>query len=331
MPHTSENHVQESPAPVLEVYDLEVTFPTEAGAVKAADKVSFALAAGTTLGLVGESGCGKTITALSLLGLVPPPGRTTSGRVLFGGEDLLGMPERRLEDVRGKGISMIFQEPMSALNPVFPIGAQIAEGLLIHTSMGKSEAAKAALAMLDRVGIPDAAARAGDYPHQLSGGMRQRAMIAIALICRPSVLIADEPTTALDVTIQAQIIDLMLEMQLEMGLAILFISHNLAVVSEVADEIMVMYAGKVVERAPAGALFAAPLHPYTRGLIETIPGEPRERLPAIPGTVPSLSALAAGCRFSDRCPLADDKCRADEPELVPGGDRRWVACWKAER
>jgi len=329
MPHTSGNHLP-SPAPVLEVDGLEVTFPTEAGAVKAADKVSFALATGTTLGLVGESGCGKTVTALSLLGLVPPPGRTTSGRVRFGGEDLLEMPERRLEDIRGKAISMIFQEPMSALNPVFPIGAQIAEGLLIHTSMDKAEAREAALAMLERVGIADAAARANDYPHQLSGGMRQRAMIAIALICRPSVLIADEPTTALDVTIQAQILDLMVEMQREMGLAILFISHNLAVVSEVADEIMVMYAGKVVERAPAEALFAAPLHPYTRGLIETIPGEPRDRLPAIPGMVPSLSALAAGCRFAERCPLAEEKCRADEPELTPSGGDRWAACWLAD-
>ena len=316
---------------ILEVRGLEVTFATDRGALKAADGVSFALRPGLTLGLVGESGCGKTVTALALLRLVPPPGRITGGRVLFGGDDLLALSERAMEDIRGKRISMVFQEPTTAFNPVLTIGDQIAEALIIHGGAGRAEAHAAAVGMLEKVGIPDPAERAGTYPHQMSGGMRQRAMIAMALICRPDILIADEPTTALDVTIQAQILDLMGEMQREFGVAILFISHDLAVISEMADEVMVMYAGRVVERAPADALLAHPLHPYTRGLIETLPraGVGRERLPAIPGTVPDLGALPDGCRFSDRCPLADDGCRAADPPLTgaPGG--RWVACYKA--
>ena len=316
---------------ILEVRGLEVTFATDRGALKAVDGVSFALNPGLTLGLVGESGCGKTVTALALLRLVPPPGRITGGRVLFGGSDLLALSDRAMEDIRGKRISMVFQEPTTAFNPVLTIGDQIAEALIIHGGAGRAEAHAAAVGMLEKVGIPDPAERAGAYPHQMSGGMRQRAMIAMALICRPDILIADEPTTALDVTIQAQILDLMGEMQREFGVAILFISHDLAVISEMADEVMVMYAGRVVERAPADALLAHPLHPYTRGLIETLPraGVGRERLPAIPGTVPDLGALPDGCRFSDRCPLADDGCRAADPPLTgaPGG--RWVACYKA--
>ncbi len=316
---------------ILEVRGLEVTFATDRGVVKAADGVSFALRPGRTLGLVGESGCGKTVTALAVLRLVPAPGRITGGRVLFGGDDLLALSERAMEDIRGKRISMVFQEPTTAFNPVLTIGDQIAEALIIHGGAGRAEAHAAAVGMLEKVGIPDPAERAGTYPHQMSGGMRQRAMIAMALICRPDILIADEPTTALDVTIQAQILDLMGAMQREFGVAILFISHDLAVISEMADEVMVMYAGRVVERAPADALLAHPLHPYTRGLIETLPraGVVPERLPAIPGTVPDLGALPDGCRFSDRCPLADDGCRAAEPPLTQAPGGHWVACYKA--
>ena len=330
MEQASESRTAPSDA-ILEVRGLEVTFATDRGVVKAADGVSFDLKPGATLGLVGESGCGKTVTALALLRLVPPPGRITGGRVLFGGDDLLALSDRAMEDIRGKRISMVFQEPTTAFNPVLTIGDQIAEALIIHGGAGRAEAHAAAVGMLEKVGIPDPAERAGAYPHQMSGGMRQRAMIAMALICRPDILIADEPTTALDVTIQAQILDLMGEMQRDLGVAILFISHDLAVISEMADEVMVMYAGRVVERAPADALLARPLHPYTQGLIETLPraGVGRERLPAIPGTVPDLGALPDGCRFSDRCPLADDGCRAADPPLTgaPGG--RWVACYKA--
>ncbi len=318
-------------AAALEVRGLEVVFATDAGPLKAADKVSFAVPAGRTLGLVGESGCGKSISALSILGLVPPPGLITGGQILFNGDDLASLPERRMEDIRGARVSMIFQEPMTALNPVFSIGSQVAEVLRIHRRTSRPEAWKAAVEMLARVGIADAAVRASDYPHQLSGGMRQRAMIAMALICRPEVLIADEPTTALDVTTQAQILDLMMAMQRDLGLAILFISHDLGVISEIADEVAVMYAGAIVERAPAGELFERPLHPYTQGLIETLPGAgPRlPRLPAIAGQVPDLGALPRGCRFSDRCPLADGECGASEPALAAAGERRRVACRKA--
>ena len=317
-------------APVLDVRGLEVVFDTESGPLKAVDGVSFSIGAGRTLGLVGESGCGKSVSALSILGLTPPPGRIASGSVHFGGADLLTLEERRMEDIRGRCISMIFQEPMSALNPVFPIGRQIAEALLIHTAVSRAQALDQAVSMLERVGMPDPASRAKSFPHQLSGGMRQRAMIAMALICGPQVLIADEPTTALDVTIQAQILDLMMEMQVRMGLSILFITHDLAVVSEAADDVAVMYAGRVVETGPAAALLAGPRHPYTCGLIETIPGSSRGRLPAIPGTVPDLRNLPPGCRYSDRCPLADEQCRASEPGMERAGDGRGTACWKTD-
>ena len=312
----------------LEVRDLTVTFPANGGVIRPADKVSFRLSPGRTLGLVGESGSGKSVTALSIMGLTPPPGRIEGGRVLFGGKDLLVLPEKALEDIRGRRIAMIFQEPATALNPVLTVGEQIAEALRIH-DVGNDAWAEA-VRMLDRVGIPDAPARARTYPHQFSGGMRQRAMIAMALICRPEVLIADEPTTALDVTIQAQIVDLMMEMQRHLGLAILFISHDLGVVSDIADDVAVMYAGRMVEIAPAGDLFASPLHPYTQGLIETLPGRGarRDRLVAIPGAAPDLGALPAGCGYAERCPLADDHCRDAEPPLE--GNGRMVACWKAE-
>jgi oligopeptide/dipeptide ABC transporter ATP-binding protein len=316
----------------LTIENLSVTFATDSGPLTAVDQVSLTLAPGRTLGLVGESGCGKSMTALSILGLVPPPGRITGGRIGFDGDDLTQLSETALDLVRGRHIAMIFQEPMTALNPVYSVGEQIAEVLVAHQGLGRKDAHEAAIAMLEKVRMPEPAARARAYPHQLSGGMRQRAMIAMALACSPDIVIADEPTTALDVTIQAQILDLMLEMQASLGMAMLFISHNLGVVSEVADDVAVMYAGRIVEQAPADALFAAPLHPYTRGLIETLPkadGQ-RARLPSIPGTVPDLRALPPGCRFSDRCPIADAACRSEDPPLraLPGG--RAVACIKAQ-
>ncbi|MEE8123745.1 MAG: ABC transporter ATP-binding protein [Alphaproteobacteria bacterium] len=316
---------------LLEVSDLEVTFVTPAGVLRAVDHVSYDIAPGRTLGVVGESGCGKSVTALSLLRLVPEPGRITNGEILLQGIDLVGLTEREMEDVRGNRIAMIFQEPMTSLNPVVTIGDQIAEAYLIHRRASRKEAFDAATELLDKVGIPDPALRAHEYPHQLSGGMRQRAMIAMALACGPALLIADEPTTALDVTIQAQILELMLAIQEETGTAIQFISHNLGVISEIADEVAVMYAGRIVERADTAAIFDAPLHPYTRGLIETVPriGKRSHRLPAIPGIVPDLMFLPRGCRFSDRCPLADQGCREREPELEEAGEGHFVACFKA--
>ncbi len=316
---------------LLEVSDLEVTFVTPAGVLRAVDHVSYDIAPGRTLGVVGESGCGKSVTALSLLRLVPEPGRITNGEILLQGIDLVGLTEREMEDVRGNRIAMIFQEPMTSLNPVVTIGDQIAEAYLIHRRASRKEAFDAATELLDKVGIPDPAVRAHEYPHQLSGGMRQRAMIAMALACGPALLIADEPTTALDVTIQAQILELMLAIQEETGTAIQFISHNLGVISEIADEVAVMYAGRIVERADTAAIFDAPLHPYTRGLIETVPriGKRSHRLPTIPGIVPDLMFLPRGCRFSDRCPLADQGCREREPELEEAGEGHFVACFKA--
>jgi oligopeptide/dipeptide ABC transporter ATP-binding protein len=311
-------------APVLEVERLSVKFGPRA-VVRA---LSYALAPGRTLGVVGESGCGKSMTALALMGLVPPPGEV-GGSVRLDGRELIGQPPEAWQAVRGNRMAMVFQEPMTALNPVMPVGHQIAEAVVLHEEASWKQAEERAVALLDAVGIASARARARAYPHQLSGGMRQRAMIAMALACRPAVLIADEPTTALDVTIQAQILDLMLELQDEIGMAIQFISHNLAVVSEIAHEIIVMYAGRIVERAPADALFATPLHPYTQGLIATLPDPDRRvaRLPVIPGGVSDFDA--SGCPFADRCPRADRGCRAEEPvlrELAPGHE---VACFKA--
>ena len=312
----------------LQVENLEVTFATDDGPLKAVDGISFRLAPGRTLGLVGESGCGKTVTALALLGLVPPPGRVSGGAIGLGGTDLAALDANAMDRIRGDAIAMIFQEPMTSLNPVFTVGEQVAEVFRVHRGLARRAAWGAAVAALARVGIADAGDRAAAYPHQLSGGMRQRAMIAMALACAPRVLIADEPTTALDVTIQAQILDLMLTMQAETGLAILFISHDLGVISEVADEVLVMYAGKPMEQAPADALFGDPRHPYTRGLIDTLPRPGHGRLPAIPGTVPDPRALPPGCRFSDRCPLADAACRRAEPAFEDIGDGRRLACFK---
>jgi oligopeptide/dipeptide ABC transporter ATP-binding protein len=317
-------------APLLVVRDLNVTFPVEGGARRVVAGISYAIAPGRTLGVVGESGCGKSMTALALMGLVPAPGRV-SGSVRFEGAELIGQPESRWRTLRGRRIAMVFQEPMTSLNPVMPVGRQIAEVMVLHQHLGWHEARERAVDGLAAVGIPAARERAEEFPHQLSGGMRQRAMIAMALACRPALLIADEPTTALDVTIQAQILDLVLDLQTEIGMAVQFISHNLAVVSEVADDIIVMYAGRIVERAPAGQLFENPRHPYTLGLIATLPDPERraDRLPVIPGGVPDFDRLPAGCRFADRCARVDAGCRAAEPvleEIAPG---HHVACFKA--
>jgi oligopeptide/dipeptide ABC transporter ATP-binding protein len=315
---------------LLEVEGLRVSFPRAGGMRSVVAGISFSLDAGRTLGVVGESGCGKSITALALMGLVPPPGRV-EGTIRFAGRDLVGQPPAAWRALRGEAIAMVFQEPMTALNPVMTVGRQIAEALVLHRdAMGWREGEREAVGLLEAVGINSPKERARAYPHQLSGGMRQRAMIAMALACEPKLLIADEPTTALDVTIQAQILDLMVDLQDRIGMAIQFISHNLAVVSEIAHEIIVMYAGRIVERAPAEALFAQPLHPYTQGLIATLPdpGQRVARLPVIPGGVPDLDE-GSGCRFADRCPRADAHCRDAEPEAVELAPRHVVACFKA--
>jgi oligopeptide/dipeptide ABC transporter ATP-binding protein len=316
-------------APLLTVRDLRITFPTARGDLTAVDGISYSLAARRTLGIVGESGSGKTVSALALLRLTPPQARL-SGTILFEGQDIATLDDSAMEKLRGNRIAMVFQEPMTALNPVLTIGEQIAEAWIIHRGLDREAAREAAVAMIGKVGIPDPERRADSYPHQLSGGQRQRAMIAMALACGPALLVADEPTTALDVTVQAQILDLVMQMQAEFGMAILFISHNLAVVSEVADDVAVMYAGRIVELAPAAEIFANPLHPYTRGLIETVPriGHGRKKLPAIRGTVPDPLSLPAGCRFSNRCPLADDHCRRADPPLTEPTPGRLVACYK---
>ncbi len=317
--------------PVLAVNSLEVTFQTRDGPLKAVAGISYKIEPGRTLGVVGESGCGKSMTALAILGLVPAPGKITGGSIELRGEELTALDEDQLTAVRGERVSMVFQEPATALNPVMTVGAQISEAWLLHRDMRPPEAREATLAMLERVRMPDPGQRYDSYPHELSGGMRQRAMIAMALACEPDLLIADEPTTALDVTIQAQILELMLEMQADLGMAIQFISHNLGVISEVADEVMVMYAGRIVERAPAATIFDQPRHPYTRALMETVPriGTGAKRLPTIQGSVPDPLALPPGCPFSDRCPLADDGCRGAEPTLTDHGGGHLAACFKA--
>ncbi|MES1162298.1 MAG: ABC transporter ATP-binding protein [Rhizobacter sp.] len=317
---------------VLEVRELRTMFDTDDGEFAAVDGVSFSVEAGRTLAIVGESGCGKSVTALSIMGLVPdPPGRIAGGSIRFEGQELVGAPAPQLQDLRGNGIAMIFQEPMSSLNPVFTIGEQIVEGLLRHRQISRAEATERAIAMLRKVRIPAPEQRFHEHPHKLSGGMRQRAMIAMALACEPRLLIADEPTTALDVTIQAQILELMRTLQTETGTAVILITHDLGVVAEVADEVVVMYAGRVVERAPVQALFEAPQHPYTIGLLGAIPQlhRTRARLATIEGTVPSLADLPPGCRFAARCPFADAQCRAAEPPMRTMEGGHAVACWHA--
>ena len=331
---------------VLEVSGLKTYLFTRAGILKAVDDVSFSVAAGETLAIVGESGCGKTMTSLSLMRLVPsPPGRIVGGSVKLAGRDLAALDETEMRAVRGNDISMIFQEPMTSLNPVMTIGKQIAETLRLHQGLSKAGAFKKGIDMLRLVKIPEPAQRAKEYPHQLSGGMRQRAMIAMALACNPRVLIADEPTTALDVTIQAQILDLILDLQKTLGTAVILITHDLAVVAETAQRVIVMYAGRKVEEATVDELFATPLHPYTHGLMASIPqlavigGGAAEsddvngdgRLKEIPGMVPALTNLPAGCAFAPRCAFADEHCRAAAPDYEKKRPGHWAACWHSER
>jgi peptide/nickel transport system ATP-binding protein len=317
--------------PLLEVRDLTVSFATEAGRARVVNGIGFALGKGQTLGIVGESGCGKSVTAFSLMRLLPrPSGVIEKGEVVLGGTDLLKLPAAEMPKIRGRRISMIFQEPMTALNPVHAIGRQIAEVLELHRpELGREGTIKECIALLDRVGISEARQRLKVYPHELSGGMRQRVMIAIALACRPEILIADEPTTALDVTMQAQILELIQELQQETGMAILFITHDLGVVSELCDDVMVMYAGRIVERARAERLFATPRHPYTKGLLTSIPrlsGQRKAKLQTIEGMVPGLMDMPPGCPFQNRCPHAIDVCKKVVPPLEAAGDGQEVAC-----
>jgi peptide/nickel transport system ATP-binding protein len=329
----------ETAAPLLAVKDLRTYFDLRLGTVKAVDGVSFTLAPHETLAIVGESGCGKSITALSLMRLVPdPPGRVVGGKVELAGVDLLALDEEAMRAVRGKDIAMIFQEPMTSLNPVLAIGSQIAEAVLLHEKVSNRQAWQKAVDMLRLASIPEPEQRAHEYPHQLSGGMRQRAMIAMALACNPKVLIADEPTTALDVTIQAQILEIILDIQRKLGTAVILITHDLSVVAETAQRVIVMYAGRKVEEAPVEELFACPQHPYTHGLMGSIPRLPSmrgenaggvERLQEIPGTVPALSNLPSGCVFAPRCAHAEDRCRAQYPPYEEKSSGHWAACWRS--
>ena len=323
---------------LLDVKGLKTYFFTRDGVVRAVDGVSFSVARGETLAIVGESGCGKSVTSLSILRLIAsPPGRTVEGSVVFEGRDLLELSEAEMRKVRGDAISMIFQEPMTSLNPVLTIGRQIAEVLILHRGLSREDAMRSAVEMLRLVKIPEPERRVGEYPHQLSGGMRQRVMIAMALACEPRLLIADEPTTALDVTIQAQILDLMRELKARTGAAIMLITHDLGVVAEMAQRVVVMYAGRKVEEGPVEALFANPRHPYTRGLLDSIPklGAASRgagtRLTEIAGTVPSLSESIVGCAFAPRCAYATVRCQNEYPpfeEKIPG---HGAACWESER
>jgi peptide/nickel transport system ATP-binding protein len=317
---------------LLEVRALKTFFEVEGGEFPAVDGITFSIDSGRTLGIVGESGCGKSVTALSIMGLVPcPPGRIAGGEIMFDGVDLLQLSTAALRELRGNRISMIFQEPMTSLNPVLTVGEQIVEGILRHRTVSREAATELAIAMLRMVHIPSPEQRFGDYPHRLSGGMRQRVMVAMALACKPKLLIADEPTTALDVTIQAQILDLMRTLREETGTAIILITHDLGVVAELADDVVVMYAGRIVERATVAALFARPQHPYTVGLLGSIPrlDVEQERLAAIEGQVPNPLAPVGGCRFHPRCPFVIERCRHEDPPLLDLGNGHESACWRA--
>ena len=319
---------------LLRVEGLTTRFFTDEGVSYAVEDVAFDVPRGCTVALVGESGCGKTVTALSILRLVPaPPGRIVAGSVRLDATDLLSLAEPRMREVRGNRISMIFQEPMTSLNPVFTIGDQIIEAVMLHKKVGRGEAVTQTVAMLRKVGISDPESRVREYPHQMSGGMRQRVMIAMALVCGPSLLIADEPTTALDVTIQAQILDLLRDLQAEIGMSILLITHDLGVVAEVAHHVAVMYSGRIVEQADVGELFANPLHPYTVGLFRSRPSlEHRGPLAAIPGLVPSPLAIPSGCPFHPRCPLSDGgRCVQERPPLEQSKPGHAAACWYSDR
>ena len=326
-------------APLLQIEDLHVQFSTTRGIVRAVDGVSLDVEQGKTLGVVGESGCGKSVTMLSVMRLIPNPlmpqigGRIAGGQVWFDGKDLIRLPEQEMRHVRGNRIGMVFQDPMTSLNPTMRIGEQIAEAVLLHQDVTQEEAMAQALDLLDQVDIPSPKERLRDYPYQFSGGMRQRAMIAIALACKPQLLIADEPTTALDVTIQAQILDLLANLQDELGMAIILISHNLGVVAGLSDEVAVMYAGKVVERALAGDLFERPRHPYTQALMRAIPlleSAEKEPLANIPGAPPDLVNPPTGCRFHPRCEFVSERCRREQPALIQVTDTHSVACWLTE-
>jgi oligopeptide/dipeptide ABC transporter ATP-binding protein len=315
---------------VLEIQNLRTHFFTDEGVARAVDGVSLSIGKNKTLGLVGESGCGKSMTALSVLRLIPsPPGKIVDGGITLAGIDVLSLPEAEMRDVRGKVASMIFQEPMTSLNPVFTIGNQIMEAVRIHTHMDSATAQQIAVEYLTKVGIPAAEQRMSHYPHQLSGGMKQRVMIAMALCLRPALLIADEPTTALDVTIQAGILRLIKDMQDETGAAVMLITHDLGVIAEMADDVAVMYAGKIVESGPVESIFAAFNHPYTEGLLKSLPGRSARgsKLYTIAGTVPSALHFPRGCRFHTRCPLVIDRCRVEEPPLVIVSDNHRCACW----
>jgi len=321
--------------PLLDIRRLRTHFKTPQGTVRAVDDVSLRVDAGEVLGIVGESGCGKSVLSLSILRLLPmPPAIFAGGQILFNGQDLLKASAEEIRRIRGNRISMIFQEPMSALNPVFTIGNQLAEVFRVHQSLGKAEALEKAVTMLETVGVPAPRRRVKEYPYQLSGGMRQRVMIAMALACRPALLIADEPTTALDVTIQAQILDLMEQLRRDLDTAIIMVSHDLGVIAETAQRVVVMYTGKIMEAAETVALFDTPLHPYTRGLMRAIPAVTSRRdqgeLYEISGVVPSLLDLPSGCPFNPRCPLVGDICRRQEPELREAAQGHWAACWMVE-
>ena len=319
-------------APLLSVRQLAVGFETDGGLLRAVDNVSFGIAPGRTLGLVGESGCGKSVTALSLMRLLPQPaGKILGGEIHFEGRDLLTLPLAEMHRIRSARIGMVFQEPMTALNPVHTIGRQLSEVYRTHEDVSKAEAWRRSIAMLARVGLPSPELRAAEYPHHLSGGMRQRVVIAMALACHPRLLIADEPTTALDVTIQAQILDLIKDLQRELGMAVLLITHDLGVIAETCDDVAVMYAGRIAEQAPVAELFARPRHPYTCGLLASIPrlSTPRKtRLPVIEGMVPGLRDLPPGCRFQNRCPHRQDRCAASAPVLEPVSPGHDAACFR---
>ncbi|TWU08245.1 ABC transporter ATP-binding protein [Stieleria varia] len=317
-------------APVLQVNDLQVSFRADDTLVRAVRGVSFDVRPGETLGLVGESGSGKSVTNLAMMGLIPrPPGQIDGGTAIYEGRDLLAMSERELQNVRGRKIAMIFQDPMTALNPLMTVGQQITEMTRLHLGLGRTEANRHAAEMLELVGISGAEKRLRDYPHQFSGGMRQRVMIAIALSCEPDLLIADEPTTALDVTIQAQILDLLVDLQKRKGTSIILITHDLGVVASACHRVMVMYAGKIVEKADVGPLFASPKHPYTVGLLQSLPriDQAQTQLAAIPGQPPDLANIPPGCAFRPRCPFAIEQCEQQSPELTESGENRQAACW----
>ena len=320
------------PEKLLEVRNLRTWFDTDRGLFRAVDGISFDVPRGRSVGLVGESGCGKSVTSLSLMGLVPsPPGQVTADAIMFEGRNLLELSAQERRQLRGGRMSMVFQEPMTSLNPVHTIGRQIVEAIRAHSDMSAEQAKKRAIEVLELVKIPSAAQRFDDYPHNMSGGQRQRVMIAMALACEPSLLIADEPTTALDVTIQAQILELLRDLQQRLGMSVLIITHDLGVIAELVDEVVVMYAGKVVEKAPVHALFDDPQHPYTIGLLGSIPrlDVERERLATIEGMVPSPANQPVGCRFAPRCPFADGRCHTEPPPLREMGAGHEVACWKA--